>query len=76
MQRYPTSLGQYADQENFNMEDMSPPDWDVFDAEGRLLGMVTLPARFNPLRVVGNAIYGTRLDDLDVQHVVRLDVKM
>lgn len=55
-------------------QDLGSPDWDVFDSDGRFLGTVTLPRRFTPMKVVDDAIYGIRLDDLDVQHVLRLRV--
>ncbi len=48
------------------------PGCDVFDAEGRFLGVVTLPARFDPLRFIGEDIYGVWRDELDVEYVVRL----
>lgn len=74
VQRFPESL-QFPEGDEPDFQNLSIPDWDVFDAEGRLLGMVTLPDRFSPLRVVGDVIYGVQLDELDVQHVVRLRVE-
>lgn len=53
-------------------QDLGSPDWDVFGTDGRFLGTVTLPARFTPMKVVDDALYGVQRDDLDVQHVVRL----
>ena len=50
------------------------PDWDVFDAEGRFLGVVTLPSRFEPVEFKGNFIYGVLRDDLDVEYVMRLRI--
>ena len=55
--------------------EMGTPEWEVFDREGRLLGVVTLPADFRPLRFVGDDIYGVQRDDLDVQYVVRLRIE-
>jgi hypothetical protein len=55
-------------------QDIGASQWDVFDAEGRLLGMLQLPTRFQPLRVQGEHIYGVLRDELDVQHVVRLRI--
>ena len=49
-------------------------EWDVFDADGRYLGMVALPIRFDPVRFVGNLLYGIGRDELDVEYVVRLRV--
>jgi hypothetical protein len=47
-------------------------DWDVFDAEGRYLGVVALPERFEPMQFVEDAIYGVWKDEMDVEYVVRL----
>ncbi len=54
--------------------DMGSPTWDVFDGEGRLLGQIELPAKFTPLLVRGDDMWGVWRDDLDVQYVVRLHV--
>lgn len=45
------------------------PRWDVFDREGKLLGTVTLPARFRPTHVGDDFVLGVWEDDLEVQHV-------
>jgi hypothetical protein len=58
----------------FDAQDIGSAQWDVFDADGRLLGMLQLPPRFQPLRVAGEHIYGVLRDELDVQHVARLRV--
>jgi len=59
----------------FNMiEDMGAKDWDVFDPEGRFLGVVTMPPRFSPRVIVDNKIYGVFRDDLDVQYAMRLRI--
>jgi hypothetical protein len=58
----------------FDAQDVGSSQWDVFDAEGRLLGMLQLPAKFQPMRVDGEHIYGVLRDELDVQHVARLRV--
>ena len=59
----------------FNMiEDMGAKDWDVFDVDGRFLGIVTMPPRFSPRSIVGNKIYGVFRDDLDVQYAVRMRI--
>src|SRR5690606_11710099 len=57
-----------------DLQDLGAPNWDVFDAEGRYLGVVRFPDRFNPMRFVGNDVYGVWRDELDVQHVMRLRV--
>lgn len=62
-------------QESYNPQlDLGSRDWDVFDAEGRYLGVVTMPVRFQPVRFLGDAIYGIQRDELDVQYVVKLEV--
>lgn len=53
---------------------MGAPDWDVFDAEGRYLGVVTMPERYQPLRFVGDQVYGVWRDELDVQYVMKMRV--
>lgn len=53
-------------------DDLGSPDWDVFDRDGRFLGVVTLPPRFQPRVVRGDRIYGVQKDDMDVQYVVAL----
>lgn len=56
----------------FDIQDMGGATWEVFDADGRLLGSVRMPLRFNPLLFQGDAIYGVLRDDLDVQYVARM----
>ncbi len=48
------------------------PAFDVFDADGRLLGTVTFPDRFTPMRFVGETVYGTWRDDMDLEYVMVL----
>lgn len=55
-----------------SLQDLGAPEWDVIDAEGRYLGVVTLPERFRPVRFVGNDLYGVWRDELDVQYVLKL----
>ena len=54
------------------LEDAGGRGWDVFDREGRLLGVVTMPTRFAPRVFRGDRIYGVWRDDLDVSHVMRV----
>ena len=56
------------------IEDIGAPDWDVFDSDGRFMGVVTMPNRFAPRAFVGHRIYGVWRDELDVQYVVRLRI--
>jgi hypothetical protein len=54
--------------------DQGSYEWEVYDAEGRYLGFVTVPDRFTPFTVHGNVIYGVQQDDFDVQYVVALRI--
>jgi hypothetical protein len=56
------------------LQDTGAPDWDVFDAQGRFLGIVSMPPRFAPRLIRDDDIYGVWRDDLDVQYVVRLRI--
>jgi hypothetical protein len=58
----------------FDPQDVGSPEWEILDAEGRYLGVVTLPEGFSPLRVMGNDLYGVWRDELDVQYVMRVRV--
>jgi hypothetical protein len=58
----------------FDIQDFGGPDWDVFDADGRYLGVVAMPARFMPLLFYGDQIYGVQRDEMDVQYVARLSL--
>jgi hypothetical protein len=53
---------------------LGSPNWDVFDARGRYLGVVTFPERFNAVRFRGDAVYGIWRDTLGVEYVKRLRV--
>ena len=58
------------EKENFNpLLDQGSDEWDVFDAEGRLQGMITLPDRFTPFALQGDLLYGVWRDELEVQYV-------
>lgn len=58
----------------FDIQDMGSATWDVFDPDGRLLGAVRMPPRFNPLLFQEDVIYGVLRDDLDVQYVARMRI--
>ncbi len=61
--------------EGYNfLEDFGASGWDVFDAEGKYLGVVTMPHRFQPRLFLEDRIYGVWRDELDVQYVVRLKI--
>lgn len=58
------------EKESFNpLQNIGSAEWDVFDAEGRYLGIVEMPFHFQPLGFHGNSVYGVWRDDLDVQYV-------
>ena len=42
----------------FDPQEIASPEWEVFDREGRYLGVVTLPDRFSPVLVDGDHLYG------------------
>jgi len=58
----------------FNPQDIGSPDWEVFDGQGRFLGVVSLPNLFRPVEAVGDQIYGIWQDELDVQYIMRVRV--
>ncbi|MFW5951957.1 MAG: 6-bladed beta-propeller [Gemmatimonadota bacterium] len=58
----------------FDIMDMGSASWEVFDREGRFLGVVEMPPRFTPMLFAGDTVYGVLRDDLDVQYVARLRV--
>jgi hypothetical protein len=74
VQRVRTASEAAASGESFDPQqgDSGSHTWDVFDAEGRYLGPIDMPRRFQPMHVTGNTIYGVARDDLDVQYVVKL----
>lgn len=56
--------------ESFNPTlDQNSSKWDVFDSEGRYLGVVELSDRFTPFIVKGDRCYGVHRDEIDVQYV-------
>jgi hypothetical protein len=59
---------------DFNIQDLGAPDWDVFDADGRYLGVVSMPQRFSPRGLREDKVYGVWRDELDVQYVTRLRI--
>ncbi|MBW3555273.1 MAG: 6-bladed beta-propeller [Gemmatimonadetes bacterium] len=58
----------------FDLQDIGGPEWEIFDAEGRLLGVVRMPPRFTPLLFRDDHIYGVLRDDLDIQYATRMRV--
>ncbi len=53
---------------------LGAPDWDVFDRQGHFLGTLEMPDRFQPLRFLGDRIYGIWQDEMDVQYVLKLRI--
>lgn len=51
----------------FDIQDLGSTTWSVFDAEGRYLGDVTFPGKYQPIRAIGDRFYGIARDELDVQ---------
>jgi hypothetical protein len=70
----PSELGDQEFEAFDPRRDFAAPEWDVFDSEGRFLGVVTLPRRFAPSAFRGENIYGVWSDELGVEHVVRLRI--
>jgi len=61
--------------ESFNPTlDQGSATWDVFDSEGKYLGVIELPDRFTPFTVNGDLCYGVLRDDFDVQYVLVLQI--
>lgn len=58
------------ERENWNpMLDQGSDEWDVFDAEGRYLGVIMMPDRFTPFSLKGDLLYGVWRDEFEVQYV-------
>ena len=72
----PVSSLSDEERENFDFTSgtMASRNWDVFDDQGRYLGVLAMPLRFQPVEFRGDEIYGVQRDELDVQYVVKLRV--
>lgn len=53
--------------ETFDVQDLGSTEWGVFDADGRYLGSVTFPGKYQPIRSMDDRFYGVARDELDVQ---------
>jgi hypothetical protein len=51
-----------------------PELYDVYEADGSLLGRVAVPSRTRVLRTRGNQVWGVMQDSLDVNYAVRFKV--
>jgi hypothetical protein len=49
--------------------DLGASQWDILDAEGRYLGMLDMPHRYQPITFEGDLMYGVWRDEFDVQYV-------
>jgi len=49
--------------------DLGATEWDILDAEGRYLGVLDVPHRFQPVTFEGDLVYGIWRDEFDVQYV-------
>lgn len=67
-------VSELSEVEDFDIDNLGAPEWDVFDSEGHFLGVLTMPRRFKPMLFRADKIYGVWRDDLDVQYVVRLRI--
>lgn len=67
VQRFMSGDELAGDEVTFNIQDLGSSTWDVFDAEGRYMGAVTFPGKYQPIRAMGDRFYGIARDELDVQ---------
>ncbi|MCH8925403.1 MAG: cysteine desulfurase [Proteobacteria bacterium] len=67
-------IGTIVDRAGIAQLPPASPDWDVFDANGRYLGVVTTPTHFDIRLFRDGVAYGVWSDDLGVQYVVGLRV--
>jgi hypothetical protein len=52
-----------------------PDLFDVYEADGTLIGRVTVPSKTRVLRARGNHLWGVRQDSLDVNYAVRFRIE-
>lgn len=62
------------DEVEFDPQNIGSPEWEIYDQEGRYLGVVTLPDRFTPLNAEADDLYGVWRDEFDVQYVMRVRI--
>jgi hypothetical protein len=72
----PLSQMSKEERESFSVGGLVPglPSWDVFDGEGRYLGVVDIPLDMGYILLLDDLVLGVYEDDLDVQHVVVLEI--
>jgi len=49
--------------------DLGASEWEILDAEGRYMGVLDMPHRFQPFTFEGDLVYGIWRDEFDVQYV-------
>lgn len=64
-----------AGAEAFDPQDLGSNRWDVFDGEGRYLGLMEFPVGFTALKLLPGKVYGTWKDDLGVPYVMVLAIE-
>jgi hypothetical protein len=70
----PTGMTE-EERESWNpLLDLGATVWDVFDEEGRYLGELPMPGRFQPVIFENDLMYGISRDEFDVQYVKVLRV--
>ena len=71
VQRVQEPTGMTAEErENWNpLLDLGASQWDILDAEGRYLGVLDVPHRFQPVTFEGDLVFGIWRDEFDVQYV-------
>jgi len=50
-------------------------NWDVFDAQGRYLGVVDIPGELGLPLFYGDRLYGIWRGEMDVQHLVAMEIE-
>ena len=56
-----------SEEGDFDPQDLGSNTWDIYDAQGRYMGDVTFPGKYQPIKVMDDRIYGIARDELDVQ---------
>ena len=57
----------------FDPQDLGSDEWEVFEGEGRFLGVTEFPSRLQLLRTLGDRFYGVARDELKVQSLECID---
>ena len=74
MAQHVQRVSDLVDEEDFGPDELGASEWDVFDAQGRFLGVVGMPERFTAMVFRDDRIYGLWRDEFGVQYVVRLRI--